>query len=46
MKENCVDLRTKRAIEARFGSLDSEPQFHTNGPAIIIKSPVADSALV
>jgi cyclic pyranopterin phosphate synthase len=32
-------LEAKRAIEARFGSLIPEPQFHTNGPATYFQIP-------
>ena len=32
-------LEAKRAIEARFGSLIPEPQFHTNGPATYYQIP-------
>jgi GTP 3',8-cyclase len=32
-------FEAKRAIEARFGSLIPEPQFHTNGPATYFQIP-------
>ena len=32
-------VEAKRAIEARFGSLIPEPQFHTNGPATYYQIP-------
>src|SRR5439155_6923232 len=32
-------FEAKRAIEARFGSLIPEPQFHTNGPATYYQIP-------
>jgi cyclic pyranopterin phosphate synthase len=39
-KRNFVSIfEAKRAIEARFGSLIPEPQFHTNGPATYYQIP-------
>jgi cyclic pyranopterin phosphate synthase len=39
-EKNFISIgEAKRAIEARFGSLIPEPQFHTNGPATYYQIP-------